>query len=450
MDASDSSTSPPNPSLSSSQSSSQPNSLPIIQTVPQRPRSWFWALLTLALLVGGGGGFLVWRSLTASSVAQTPQVPPGVTARLQTLETDTMQESSELIGNLEAEQGVVLRPKTTGRVTQIFVAEGASVAAGDPIVELSPERSQAEMSAAMASVSAARATEANSQAQLRAAEAEQVEAAANVELQSALFDRRSILVTEGALAQESLDIIRRDRDAAIAALNAAKEQVSAARAAVNQSTAAVAETEAQTAAIREDLADTLVVAPIAGVVGDMPIKLGDYVDVGDAMTSITENGSLNLELAIPIERRNQLRIGLPVELRFSDEATPIATGSISFVSPQVSLDTQSVLAKATFPNANARLQDAQRVSARIIWQQQPGVLVPTQAISRIGGQTFVFVVESEPNAEGTPQLTARQRSVRLGSIQGNAYQVLEGVEAGETIAVSGILGLSDGAIVVPE
>lgn len=88
----------------------------------------------------------------------------------------------------------------------------------------------------------------------------------------------------------------------------------------------------------------------------------------------------------------------------------------------------------------------QTVQSRVIWNKQPGVLVPATAISRVAGQNFVFVAQA-PEAG---KLVARQRPVVLGDIQGNDYQVKSGLKANERIVVSGTLKLIDGAPIVAQ
>jgi RND family efflux transporter MFP subunit len=140
-----------------------------------------------------------------------------------------------------------------------------------------------------------------------------------------------------------------------------------------------------------------------------------------------------------------LRLGLPVEM-LDDRGNAIAIGQISFISPNVSANSQTILAKATFPNPSGELLNLQFVKAKVIWQEKPGILVPVIAVTRLGGQTFVFTAQKpEQQKPGMPPLVARQKPVKLGTIQGNNYQVIEGLQAGEKVIVAGILNLTDGA-----
>jgi RND family efflux transporter MFP subunit len=386
---------------------------------------------------------------SACSRGKPPQSagpPPGVLVKLQRVETTTVEDSSEFVGSLEAANRVVLKPEVEGRVTQILVSSGNRVAAGTPVVQLRPDKNQAEVGGAVANVNAARAALSNAKAQLKAAEAEKVRAAADLELQNQQFERISKLVSQGAFARQQLDQVRRDRDTARATLEAAEEQINAASATIDQENSTLQQAQSNVSLRTEELKDNRVVAPIAGVVGDIPVKIGDYVKAGDTLTTIIQNDTLDLRLSVPVERGSQLRVGLPVQLTGAKTDEVLATGRISFVSPQVDTQSQAILAKASFPNPEGTLRDGQFVRSKVIWDRSPGVSIPTTAVSRVAGQPFVFVAQKQ----GSSQLIAKQKPVKLGPIQGNKYRVLEGVQPGETIIVSGLLNLSDGAPIKPE
>jgi len=97
------------------------------------------------------------------------------------------------------------------------------------------------------------------------------------------------------------------------------------------------------------------------------------------------------------------------------------------------VNAQSILVKARFSNANGRLRDGQYVRVRIIWSQQAGMLIPVQAVNRMGGQNFVYVVEE--NSSQQPLQFVVQ---------------LKPVKEGDRVAVSNILKLRDGVPIQPE
>jgi RND family efflux transporter MFP subunit len=189
-----------------------------------------------------------------------------------------------------------------------------------------------------------------------------------------------------------------------------------------------------------------ITAPFAGTVGDIPVKVGDFVDKTAKLITITQNQPLEVNLSIPVDRASEVRQGSQIEL-LNDQNKVIGSSQVFFISPNVNDTTQSVLIKAAFENANNQLRANQFVRARVIWAKRPGILIPATAVSRIAGQEFVFVVESDGQ---TNSLVAKQKPVKLGTVQGNNYPVLEGLKAGEKIVVSGLLKLANNTPIAPE
>lgn len=434
------------------------NSNAIAPSEPKQGRPWITVLTVVLVLIGVGFGWQWWRSRSAGQpggpgAAQAQAAP----VELETVQTDSVQEASEFVGTLESRNSVELGPEIDGRVSRIFVEPGERVAAGQPLVELSADQRQAEYASVLASVNSARAIRANAASEVQALQAERFANVAEVELQNENYRRIAALVEEGAFAQERLDTVERDRNTAIAQLNAIDRRIQAERANLAEAEAALVEAQANAAASNAELQDTVINAPFAGTVGDIPVKLGDYVQAGDSITSVTQSEALELEVSIPLERSADLQNGQRVEL-LNAQGQTLSTGRVSFISPQVNTAAQSILAKASFANPDGRLLAGQFVRARVIWNETPGVLIPSEAISRLGGQTFVFLAErSQPSTQSPggqppgeqPQLIARQREIKLGNIQGNRYHVLEGLRPGEQIVVSGVLNLFDGIPIMP-
>ncbi|MHC5740006.1 efflux RND transporter periplasmic adaptor subunit [Nostoc sp.] len=421
---------------------------------PQRKR-WLWVILAVLLI--GGGGFVAWR-LLGNREAPPPQAPP-LPVKVQTLESSQVQSTSEFVGTLEAQERVSLQPQTQGRIDRIFVASGDRVSKGTPILSLSLDQTTANISSAIAVVNSNRAAVTTAQAQLEAKRADQVKAAADVKLQQVQFQRTKVLVTEGAQARQELDIAKNNLDAAIATLNAAQKQVNAGQAGVNQAVSNVQQAQAEVASTKVNLNQKQIVAPLDGIVGDFSVKVGDYVNTGGNLTTITKNDLLDMRILVPSNNAAQLLRGLPVELLDANTGKRLTTGSINFISPQVNTSAQSILVKARFGNSNGKLRDGEYVRARIVWSQQTGILISTQVVNRIGGQSFVYVVEEnksqekvveEDKSKQKPQFVVHQKPVKLGEVQSERYPVLEGIKPGDHIAVSNILKLRDGIPVQPQ
>lgn len=370
--------------------------------------------------------------------------------KLQQLQPGNFQETTEFVGALEAQDRVVLKPDTEGRIVEVFVAPGDAVTQGQPIVQLRPDQVQAQVQGAEAAVSTAQSAIGAAVAQKQAAASALTQAQANTTLARTEFNRTQSLAAAGALSKQDLDLAKNQLDVALAQEKQALDRLNAAQAQVGSANSQLAQAQAQANVNRESLNFKQVTAPIAGIVGDMPLKVGDYVPPGQTITTITQNASLNLRIQIPASRSAALRVGLPVELADLHTGKRLGMGSISFVAPEVDAAAQSILVQARFPNQGKTLREGQSVLARIIWNSTTALLVPTTAVSRIGSQSFVFVAQEKTTEDGQTMQVVSQRPVKLGSLQADSYQVIEGLQAGEKIAVSNILKLRDGLPIAPE
>ncbi len=391
-------------------------------------------------------------SVLSASCRPTPEAnaaPPVVPVQIETLQSETIKQSSEFVGNLEAAQVVEVRPEIQGRIEQIFVTPGQDVGAGQSIMVLKPDQTVPQLEGSLAGVDVAIGTRENAIKALDIAEAQLDSAEAKLELDTVNVSRAQQLVEAGALGQIRLDEALTQQEASQNNVIAAQESVAAAQVQVTQAEAGIRQAQAQADASLVSVEFKDVVTPIAGVMDDLPVKLGDYVSVGQPVAKVTQLDALLLNLQVPSNRSAELRTGLVVELLDPTSKQQLATGSLTFVSPTVDPEAQSILAKAQFRNPDGQLRDGQYVEARIIWETQPGVLIPVTAITRVGGKSFVYVLEDETSEAGDATV-ARLTPVELGDIQGNDYQVISGVEVGDRIAVSNILKLSDGVPVEPE
>ncbi len=209
---------------------------------------------------------------------------------------------------------------------------------------------------------------------------------------------------------------------------------------IAQGQAEVAAALAEVESWQAEFEDTVVVAPFAGVIGDMIVKVGDFVNDGDPMTTVTANRVLDVNLPIPLERRGDLRLGLPVEIR-SPEGKVLGIGKVSFISPTVS-DSQTVLVKVDVDNRAGNLKDGQFVEVNMIWEERQALVVPMTAVGFEGETRFVYLLEGEGE-----QQKAKRQIIELGLVRGDMAEVVSGLESGDKLIVSGIQRLNDGAAV---
>jgi RND family efflux transporter MFP subunit len=323
---------------------------------------------------------------------QMPALPVGI----EVLAPKPVTISSEFVAVLKSRRSTEVRPQVEGIITQIFVRSGDSVKNGAPILQIDPAKQQA-------TVQSEEAGRAAQEASVRYAEQQ--------------FERAKQLLKVGAISQQ-------EYDQAESALRTAKASWAA-------TDARVRENEVQLRYFR-------VSAPAAGIVGDVPVRVGDRVKTDTVLTTIDQNAGLEVYVQVPIERAQDIRRGLRVRL-LDGQGQVLAESVIDFVSPQVDDKTQSILAKAPVPTGKGFRND-QFVRAQVIWREEPGLTIPAVAVTRINGQYFAFV--AEPAQKG---FVAHQRSVKLGDLVGNDYVVIDGLKAGDRLIVSGVQKIAEGA-----
>ncbi len=415
---------------------------------PRRKSWWLWLLL-LPLLIGGG--FFLWRFLTPPNKAPNAATagPPPAAVKLATVQAGGIEDSSEFIASLESRHSVKLQPRIQGQVTQIFVRPGADIPEGAAILQIDPKQQQASVNSVSAAGEGAKSQLANARAQLTSLEAERLSNEADVKLNQQEYQRYSNLADQGAVARQISDQYLNKRDVAKATLRATIGKIQAQQATIDQAQKSIQQAQANTNQQQVQLQYYRITAPFRGTVGEIPVKVGDFVNTSTQLTTITENQPLEVNISVPIERGTQLRKGMLVEV-LDGQGRSNGTSKVFFIAPNVNNNNQSILIKALYDNSKGQLRADQFVQARVIWNQRVGVLIPTTAVAPVAGENFVYVMQTKQSPDGKSQLVARQKRVKLGTIKGNSYQVLEGLQPGEKIIVSGLLNLRDGAPVNPQ
>lgn len=356
-------------------------------------------------LAAGAGGFALLAVLMLAALAvgcgQKPaagnQTEPAVAVKTVTVEPVSIPDASEYLATLKSRHSTALNPQVEGQVTHIFVKSGDHVKAGTPLMEIDPLKQQATLGSQEAARNAQES---------------------NVKYAQIQWERSQKLFAAGVIAKQDYDQAKTNLDTAEQQLKSLEQQV------------------------REQTVQLHyygVVAPTDGIVGDIPVRVGDRVAVTTLLTTVDEPGSLEVYINVPVERSKDLKIGQAVQL-LDTAGNPVADSRLDFISPQVDSNTQSVLAKATIKNTSDALRTFQFARTRIIWGVHQGPVIPVLSVSRINGQFFVFVVEGSATSA-----VAHEKLVQLGELTGNQYVVLGGLKAGDRVVAEGSQNLVDGA-----
>jgi RND family efflux transporter MFP subunit len=356
----------------------------------------FALMVSLAASACGGQG----QSAPGAGGAAPGAFPP-IEVKTVTLEAKPVPQSTEYLATIESLRSTTVQPQIEGLVRQLFVRSGDRVRAGQPIVQIDPDRQEAEVSAT---------------------ESQRAAREADLELATQQLARMRKLHEAGAVSGADLDQAESAYKTAVAQLAVVRSQIR----------------ESQL-----ELQYYRVTAPTPGVVGDIPIRVGDRVTPATIITTIDQAEGLEAYVNVPLERGMDLKQGLALEL-LDSRGTVVASNPVTFIASRADDATQTVLVKATLRRMPPGLRVMQSVRARLIWSIDSGLVVPVLSVSRVAGQYFVFVAESSERG-----FVARQKAIVLGDVIGDAYIVRSGLKAGERVIVSNVQKIGDGAPVKP-
>jgi RND family efflux transporter MFP subunit len=336
----------------------------------------------------------------AAAATGGPQAMP---VMVQPVALNPVPNSDTYVSTIKSLRSAILQPQVDGNLTKILVKSGDAVKAGQLLMQIDPLKQVATVEAQQGTEQQQKATFDYNQADLA---------------------RQEQLYKAGIISKQAYDQAVQSFQNSKASLDSAS---------------------AQTKTQRAQLAYYQIRAPFAGIVGDIPVHLGDYVSSTTALTTVDENGGLEAYIYVPTDRAAQVRTGLAVDL-LEESGTVLAHSNLYFVSPQVDNGLQGILAKAPIPKSSERIRNGQIVNARITWSTNQQPTVPVLAVTRIGGQSFVYVAAASPQGQG---YAAHQVLVTLGEPVGNVYPVLAGLKPGDKVILSGIQFLQEGVPVQP-
>jgi RND family efflux transporter MFP subunit len=355
-------------------------------------------VLSLAVAACGGGDPQAGGPGGSGGPGGMP--PAGVTTI--TLAPKPIAQTSEFVATVRSLRSTTIQPQVEGFVTRIFVRSGDRVRAGQPLVQVNPDKQQ--------------------------------------EVVSSLQSARAAREADVAFATQQLERMQRLHEAGAVS----RQELEQAETVFKTTEAQLAATQAQIRESQVELQYYRVTAPAAGVVGDMPVRQGDRVTTSTLITTLDQSEGLEVYISVPLERASDLKLGVPVELLDKDGKV-IATNAVTFIAPRADDATQTVLVKSLLHDAPESLRVLQYVRARIVWSTQPGLAVPVVAVNRVSGAYFCFV--AEPQGQN---FVARQKPLQVGEVIGDEYIVRGGLKPGDRVIVSGIQKLGDGAPVSPK
>jgi membrane fusion protein (multidrug efflux system) len=348
------------------------------------------SLVGFVLLIAGPLMLVKMSQFKAMGAAGAAMVMPPTTVTAMTPKEDSWENSLLSNGSLVAVQGVTIGAEVPGKVVKIAFEPGASVKAGDVLVQLDVSTEEA---------------------QLRAAEATAALAQANL--------------------QRARDL-RQSNTNSLAELDAADAQAKQA--------------VAQAEGLRAVIAKKTISAPFAGRLGLRLINLGQILKDGEPITTLQTMDPIYVNFSLPQQRLPQLAVGNQVRIRSDAAPGEIFGGKITAISPEIDPVTRNIRIQGTIANRAEKLRAGMFVNIDVVLPTQSKVLaIPVTSVLYAPYGDSVFVIdEKKDEKSGKVEKILRQQFIRTGEARGDFINVTDGLKPGETVVTSGVFKLRPG------
>ena len=343
----------------------------------------------LAFVVACGGGS------AAESDSATAEATVVGAENIAIVTSGTLESGPTISGALAPEAEASVRAQVGGSVLQTLVDAGQAVRRGQTLARIEAGGLQDAFLSARAGV-----TSASNSADVARRE----------------LERAQKLLAAGAIAEREMEQARRNSIAASAAL---------------------ADARARLAAAQKQVGNTVVTAPINGVVSERAVSAGDVVQPGAAMYTVVDPRSMRLEGAVPAEQLSQVRLGAPVTFTVNGYPGRSFTGRVSRINPTADPATRQVRILISIPNAEGRLVGGLFATGRVASQSRTGMLVPANAIDSRTATPSVFRIKGGKVERVMVQIGLRDES-------SERVEVASGVAVGDTVLLGAAQGITPG------
>ncbi len=363
---------------------------------------WLWRVLKVALGVAIIGGVIYW-------------------VKFSPVRTDTHRvERGEIVaevmgtGTLEARVKVTISPKIPGRIETIRVDQGDRVSAGDVLVELDDKDLTQQVEVAQATLAAAEAA-------LQRVESDRRRSTAVLEQAKLHHKRTESLISNKAASQSDLD-------KAVEALAIAGAGIASAEAAIIEANKQILAAESLVAYHQARLADTEIVAPFAGLIVRRRLDPGDVVVLGSPILLLVSLDELWITAWVDETEMAGLQVDQAARVVFRSEPERSYPGKVARLGRETDRETREFIVDVDVLELPNNWAVGQRTEVYIqTARAEDATIIPTTFIRRRDDGQGVFVDIGQQ---------AQWRTVQLGLHNAEWAEVVDGVQAGETIVIS--------------
>ena len=360
----------------------------------------------------------------------------GVAVHTTEVQRMSVQRQIDLAGTLLSPDQARVSAEASGVVRRVLVEIGREVGVGSPLVEIEPrelklalERAEAALLQTRAQLGMSGPVDRDEAPPADADIAVVKTATANRDDARAAFERAKALNARGITSSEVLQAAETRYKVAEASYEASLDSVRATKAQLRDRRAAY------TLALKQ-LDDAVVRAPIAGVVSERPVQVGEYIGARTVVATIVQMSPLKLRTGVQERHAGVVEPGQPVQFRVEAFGDRLFSGKVAHVSPALDQTMRTFTVEALVDNPDRLLKPGFFAKGVILTRLDTGVLAaPDLAVSVLAGVASVYVIKDG---------AVTQQEVELGVRQGDLWEITRGLTGDEVLATSRLNELATG------
>ena len=357
-------------------------------------RRAFWIIIVAAILAAGVGAAALKdrnpkppQAAAASALASALPTLEFLPSDITQVKPHDLRQVLSASGSLHAINQATVKARVAGEVREVLVREGESVEAGQILIKMDASEYQARQDQAKGALAAARG---------------------QLDIATKARDNNKALLVKGFISQNAFDNAESQYRIALANVESAKGALDVAK---------------------KSLGDTVIRAPISGLVSSRTIQPGEKVSPDNRLLDVVDLHQMEMEAAVPTTDIMHIKPGQEVQMKVEGISMPLI-GKVARINPSIQAGSRSILVYIEVDNPQGALRVGMFGEAQLTLAKKSGVLtVPQSALQTNAGNTTVYAIENGK---------LEQKSVTLG-IRGNDD---------EGAAVEVVSGLSDGAQII--
>lgn len=373
-------------------------------------------------------GILILSVIISGTACGQKQAPVQAESRVQTVSAVKVEKADMISkltvsGKISPAGEVKVVPKSPGKVARVNVDVGQAVAAGALLLELDNTDIQVKLESARAALAVSDANLEKARWQLAKNQIQVDDAKRNLDRKKALFDNGAASQLDYETAKSSYESAKRDYDMNEAGLSSSRASVEQSRASLRQS--------------EVDMDNSLVRSPISGIVASKNVSAGEYVSNSTAAVVVVNIDTVEVNASLAEDEINNIKQGLQVDVAVPAVSPSPLKGVVTKVSPSADPKNKTYPIWVAISNPDKLLKPGMFAEIQLVTKQRRGVLaIPAAAILERNGGKVVFVAEGEKAVE---------RKVKVGMSEGGKTEILEGLNEGDMLVVSGLQVLRNGS-----